>query len=146
LVQDKSKENSVKNIDKKELKAKRQGKKNPFVDVKPKADVSLRDNGIISPTTGVTESKVNALFEKRFQKKAKPCGQITAMENRSLFNKAEKSGIPFDTIKEVYSRGIASWDSSMTDKTPQQIAFDRVNSFISGGKSFKIDDADLGGC
>lgn len=60
----------------------------------------------------------------------------------ALRKKAEKSDIPYSAIKEVYSRGLESYDDS-SSMTQQQWAFARVNSFISGGATTKQDDADL---
>jgi len=59
----------------------------------------------------------------------------------SLRNKAAQSGIMYDTIKEVYNRGIRAW-SEGGSMSAEQCAFSRVNSFITGGKSMTI-DADL---
>ncbi len=59
-----------------------------------------------------------------------------------LRKKAEKSGIDYSIIKEVYARGIQSYDDSAS-MTAQQWAYARVNSFISGGATTKEDDADL---
>ena len=50
----------------------------------------------------------------------------------SLFKKSEQSGIPFDTLREVYQRGY-------TQSLSEQIAYNRVNSFISGGAAMEID-------
>jgi len=50
----------------------------------------------------------------------------------SLYKKSEQSGVPFDTLKEVYQRGYAI-DFS------EQTAYNRVNSFISGGAATKMD-------
>jgi hypothetical protein len=131
----------VKKIDKKELKNKRQTKTDVYIDVKPKADTTVLNNGILSPTSGITEQKVNALFEKRLGKKKKSCA-MTAMESVSLHRKAKQSGIPYKTLEEVFYRGVDAWEAG-DNKTPQQFAFDRVNSFIGGGKAFRQDDADL---
>lgn len=60
----------------------------------------------------------------------------------ALRKKSEKSGVPYSALKEVYSRGIESYDES-SSMTAQQWAFARVNSFISGGATTKQDDADL---
>lgn len=51
----------------------------------------------------------------------------------SLYKKSEQSGIPFDTLKEVYQRGYALSSS-------EQVAFNRVNSFIAGGKAADMDE------
>jgi len=50
----------------------------------------------------------------------------------SLFKKSEQSGIPFDTLREVYQRG---YSQSLSE----QIAYNRVNSFIAGGAAMEID-------
>lgn len=59
-----------------------------------------------------------------------------------LQKKAEKSGIDYSVLRTVYSRGLETWTESVS-MTPQQWAFARVNSFISGGATTKEDDADL---
>jgi len=51
----------------------------------------------------------------------------------SLFKKSEQSGISFDTLKEVYQRGYAQ-------SLSEQIAYNRVNSFIAGGAAMEIDE------
>ncbi len=130
----------MKKLDRKELKNKRQTKTDVYIDVKPKADTSVLNNGILSPTSGIVENKINALFEKRLGIRKKP--KITAMESVSLHKKATKTGIPYEVLEEVFHRGVNSWDKGYS-KTPQQFAFDRVNSFVSGGKAFREDDADL---
>ena len=61
-----------------------------------------------------------------------------------LKNKAEKSDIPYDILKEVFDRGIKAWESNnKSDVTPQQWAFARVNSFIAEGLTTRSEDADL---
>jgi hypothetical protein len=61
-----------------------------------------------------------------------------------LVKKAEKSGIPYGILKQVYNRGMAAWKTGhRPGTTPQQWAFARVNSFITGGKTRTTADADL---
>jgi len=61
-----------------------------------------------------------------------------------LKNKAEKSGISYGILKKVYDRGMGAWKTShRPGTTPQQWAFARVNSFMSGGKTQKTTDSDL---
>ena len=61
--------------------------------------------------------------------------------DEDLEEKSIKSGVPFDVIREVYRRGMKSYESNMRpDTTPQQWAYARVNSYIAGGKT---GDADL---
>lgn len=63
-------------------------------------------------------------------------------EISALRKKAERSDFPYTTIKEVYSRGLKSYDDSSV-MTQKQWAFARVNSFVNGGATTKQDDADL---
>src|SRR6056300_297459 len=61
-----------------------------------------------------------------------------------LANKSEKSGVPYGILKKVYDRGMAAWKGShRPGTTPQQWAFARVNSFLTGGKTRTTADADL---
>ena len=62
-----------------------------------------------------------------------------------LKEKSEKSGISYDTLSEVYLRGIESWESGecLSEMNAQQWSFSRVNSFIAGGRARKMLDDDL---
>ena len=52
-----------------------------------------------------------------------------------LVKKAEKSGIPYGILKQVYNRGMAAWRTGhRPGTTPQQWAFARVNSFVTKSK------------
>ncbi|MBC8430116.1 MAG: hypothetical protein H8D92_01830 [Pelagibacteraceae bacterium] len=71
--------------------------------------------------------------------------QMFGEEIKGLKNKAEKSGMPYSILKQVYDRGMAAWKGGhRPGTTPQQWAFARVNSFItkSSGTWGKA-DADL---
>jgi hypothetical protein len=57
----------------------------------------------------------------------------------ALRRKSEKSGYDFETLAEVYIRGVQSWDES-SSADPTQHAFNRVNSFVSGGKAMLLDE------
>ena len=60
-----------------------------------------------------------------------------------LVKKSEKSGVPYGILKKVYDRGMAAWRTGhRPGTTPQQWAFARVNSFLTGGGARKS-DADL---
>jgi len=62
-------------------------------------------------------------------------GVVVALSSKqiiSLYKKSEYSGISFDTLKEVYQRGYA-------ESLSEQIAFNRVNSFIYGGAAVEMD-------
>jgi hypothetical protein len=62
---------------------------------------------------------------------------ITEKVAGSLTNKATKANIPYVTLEEVFRRGFVS---SMGD---QRSAFDRVNSFVAGGRTAMNEDYDL---
>ena len=60
-----------------------------------------------------------------------------------LVKKSKKSGVPYGILKKVYNRGMAAWRTGhRPGTTPQQWAFARVNSFLTGGGARKA-DADL---
>tara|TARA_R110000822_G_scaffold52235_8_gene135352 strand:+ start:9067 stop:10395 length:1329 start_codon:yes stop_codon:yes gene_type:complete len=60
----------------------------------------------------------------------------------ALVNKSDKSGISYQSLLEVFLRGLAS-SPIYGDKTAHQYAFERVNSFVSGGNSRRTVDADI---
>ena len=63
--------------------------------------------------------------------------EVEAMleEIDGLKKKAEKSGISYSILKQVYNRGMAAWQTGhRPGTTAQQWAFARVNSFITKGK------------
>ena len=64
--------------------------------------------------------------------------ELTIKAKLSLYKKSQQSGIDIGTLEEVYSRGYNSWSLNDTC-TPQQLGFDRVNSFISGGEAIYLD-------
>ena len=57
----------------------------------------------------------------------------------SLYKKSAASGISTGILEEVYFRGYDSWDDTL-DCTPEQLGFDRVNSFIAGGFAAQLDE------
>jgi hypothetical protein len=64
---------------------------------------------------------------------------LTDKQKLSLYKKSQQSGYSTSILEEVYQRGVMSWENS-TNKTPEQYAFDRVNSFISDGLAAEIDE------
>jgi len=64
---------------------------------------------------------------------------LTDKQKLSLYKKSQQSGYPTSILEEVYQRGVMSWEES-TNKTPEQYAFDRINSFISDGLAAEIDE------
>lgn len=73
----------------------------------------------------------NFLLKQRSSSLRKP---ITEAALNSLINKSIEKDIPLEIIEEVYCRG---YDE--TYDNPQNKAFDRVNSFLSGGKALEMD-------
>ena len=62
----------------------------------------------------------------------------------SLAGKARKFGVPLGTLKKVYKRGVAAWNSGhRPGTTPQQWGHARVNSYLRKGKTYHTADKDL---
>jgi len=69
---------------------------------------------------------------------------LTEKTIKGLEKKADESGVKYDILKKVYDRGMAAWRTGhRPGTTPQQWAFARVNSFLTGGTTQKTTDADL---
>ena len=64
---------------------------------------------------------------------------LTNEAKLSLYKKSQKSGIPTNILETVYYRGYKIWNESF-GQTPEQFAFDRVNSFVAGGFAADLDD------
>lgn len=64
---------------------------------------------------------------------------LTDKARLSLYKKSSISGISTGILEEVYRRGFESWDETL-DCTPEQLGFDRVNSFIAGGFAAQLDE------
>jgi nicotinic acid mononucleotide adenylyltransferase len=82
------------------------------------------------------EASINDIYESI---------QLEEQKNESgLQAKADKSGISFNIISEVYQRGVDTWKEEFAeDVSPQQAGYARVNAFINGGKTRDDADADL---
>jgi hypothetical protein len=63
----------------------------------------------------------------------------TEAAKAAIIERAEKHGVSANVLQEVFDRGIVAW-SEETNKTPQQYAFNRVDSFLAGGLASKIDN------
>lgn len=68
---------------------------------------------------------------------------LSEKQIENLKNKSLKSEIDFDVLKEVYLRGYKQWYNVETNLLQEQYAFNRVNSFVSKGKSYYNEDSDL---
>ena len=61
--------------------------------------------------------------------------EICETADAGLASKAAKSGISIGTLRKVYRRGVAAWNSGhRPGTTPQQWGMARVNSYITKGK------------
>ena len=58
--------------------------------------------------------------------------------SEALSKKSSLSNIPLNIIEEIFHRGIED-SKNQSRLTSEQYAFNRVNSFITGGKAFDID-------
>jgi hypothetical protein len=67
----------------------------------------------------------------------------TTCDYDTLETKAILAGIDPEVVYEVFERGVEDWIIETTNLTPAQFAFNRVNSFLNGGKSYKESDKDL---
>ena len=62
-------------------------------------------------------------------------GQLDEKQLAGLKKKAEKSGIAYGILKQVFNRGMAAWKTGhRPGATPHQWAYARVNSFITKSK------------
>ncbi len=107
-------------------------------------------------TLAVRKMMDEAELPKKLRHVAKS-GNITAVKERqkenrieegaadsSLAAKASKSGVSLSTLKKVYRRGVAAWNSGhRPGTTPSQWGHARVNSYINKGKTYHTADKDL---
>ena len=58
------------------------------------------------------------------------------LDEKRLVKKSKQTGIPYGILKKSYDRGMAAWRTGhRPGTTPQQWAFARVNSMLTGGKA-----------
>ena len=82
---------------------------------------------------------ITAVMDKR-----KETGRVSESADSSISAKAKKSGISVGTLRKVYKRGVAAWNSGhRPGTTPQQWGHARVNSYINKGKTYHTADKDL---
>jgi len=88
---------------------------------------------------------ITAVMAKR--KETGRVAEETVLEgaaDSSLAAKASKSGVSLSTLKKVYRRGVAAWNSGhRPGTTPSQWGHARVNSYINKGKTYHTADKDL---
>ena len=64
--------------------------------------------------------------------------ELTEAAQAALNDRAEKYDVSVDVLYEVFNRGIVAWCEE-TNKTQEQYAFNRVDSFLTGGLASKLD-------
>jgi hypothetical protein len=68
---------------------------------------------------------------------------ISEKTKKTLRKKAKEANMPLGALTSVYKKGLAAWLTGHRQGTPQHAwAMGRVNSFISGGKTRKIDKSE----
>ena len=91
--------------------------------------------------------KIQKDIEKRYDASLSTIPESVQIDEKKiagLEKKSEKSGVPYGILKQVYNRGMAAWRTGhRPGTTPQQWAFARVNSFLTGGKTRTTADKDL---
>lgn len=87
---------------------------------------------------GIPKSKYTKAYHAKFGE------SVESLDEDALADKAKKSGISLGTLKKVYRRGVAAWNSGhRPGTTPQQWGMARVNSYITKGKTYHTSDKDL---
>jgi hypothetical protein len=107
------------------LKQKLENEKNRAVKPEPNPKT-----GEVPLTIGIAHAEFKKQEDKK--KEFKEEKRLYVESITGLKNKAEKSGMPYSILKQVYDRGMAAWKSGhRPGASQQQWAFARVNSFIT---------------
>ena len=95
-------------------------------DPKDKTPIAITKNDLEN-----IQMKMDQLKNKTQKEEVHPAkALIEAIE--AVKNKAEKTGMPYSILKQVYDRGMAAWKGGhRPGTTPQQWALARVNSFVT---------------
>jgi len=92
--------------------------------------------GVLGSAAGIPGAVAGAYLGHKIQQAAKKKknegAKLTFESIQAVKNKAEKSGMPYNILKQVYDRGMAAWKSGHRPGAgQQQWALARVNSFIT---------------
>jgi len=80
---------------------------------------------------------------KKKKRKKKKSKKLSDKIRSTLKKKAKDSNMPLGALTAVYKKGLAAWLTGHRQGIPQhQWAMGRVNSFIRGGKTRKVDKAE----
>ena len=113
---------------------------------KKMAKYSDRDPRAYEPAPGdkTAKTKLSKYTKKYREMFGEEMQTINEKAAAGLAAKAKKSGISLSTLKTVYRRGVAAWNSGhRPGTTPQQWGHARVNSYITKGKTYHTADKDL---
>jgi hypothetical protein len=105
---------------------------------------SDKDPRAYAPAPGDATSKTKPSKHTIAVRKMMAQEEVVVESDKSLAAKAEKSGVSVGTLRKVYRRGVAAWNSGhRPGTTPQQWGHARVNSYINKGKTYHTADKDL---
>ena len=97
--------------------------------------LSDRDPRAYEPAPGDANAKTKLSKHTIKYKKMYEEESVDESSETGLAAKADKSGISVGTLRKVYNRGVAAWNSGhRPGTTPQQWGMARVNSYITKGK------------
>ena len=111
------------------LKTKLENEKNRAIKPEPNPET-----GEVPLTIGIANKLLKDKAEKEAKKKEdmKEEMRLYVESIAAVKNKAEKTGMPYNILKQVYDRGMAAWKSGHRPGAgQQQWALARVNSFVT---------------
>jgi stalled ribosome alternative rescue factor ArfA len=109
------------------------------------AKKSDKDPSAYKPAPGDANAKTKeSEYTKKYRQMYGEEIELDEAANAGLSKKAKESGVALSTLKKVYARGVAAWNSGhRPGTTPQQWGMARVNSYITKGKTYYTADKDL---
>ena len=98
--------------------------------------LSDKDPKAYEPAPGDATAKTKlSIHTKKYRDMYGEEIEIDESASAGLAAKSKKSGVSLSTLKTVYKRGVAAWNSGhRPGTTPQQWGMARVNSYITKGK------------
>jgi len=98
-------------------------------DPKDKTPIAITKNDLENIQMKMDQLKDKA---RRMNEKKEHPAKALYEKIAAIKNKAEKTGMPYSILKQVYNRGMAAWKGGhRPGTTPQQWAMARVNSFVT---------------
>jgi len=90
------------------------------------------------------ENKMSLLLEEFIREALFVEGKSFSKKTKDMLKKkAKDANMPYGALASVYRKGLAAWLTGHRQGIPQhQWATARVNSFIRGGKTRKVDKAE----